>query len=351
MSPGVSRLRSTLIELSSTSIGRPPFGLIILVVLLLIPATTTNPYVIFITTAALFAGMVALGLNVVVGLSGIWQLAQAAFLAVGGYTAGFLAKYLGISLWLGIPAGGLVAAALSLLLALPTVRLRDEYLMIATLNFGVIAQIVMMNLDWLTGGTAGMSAIPPIIIPWWSSHGLILTGAIRPDQQYYVVLIGFVVTWLIVRRLQASPIGRALRAMRDDEIVAQTMGQNTLHLRLIAFAIGCGLAGIAGGVFVARFLSISPDAAVISNSVLYLSMVVVGGTGNPVGVVLGAALLSTLPELLRDLDKYRLLAYGVILVVTMIFRPQGLFPERMQSYVAGRDLAIPGEKERLRGSS
>jgi branched-chain amino acid transport system permease protein len=329
---------------------RSLFRLVILAVLLLAPAATANPYVIFVTTAALFYSMVALGLNVVVGLSGIWQMAQAAFLAVGGYTAGFLAKRFGISLWLGIPAGALVAASLSILLALPTLRLRDEYLMIATLNFGVIAQILMTNLDWLTGGTAGMSAIPPIAIPWWSGRALVLTGAIRPDQQYYVVLLGFLVTWVIARRLQASPMGRALRAMRDDEIVTQTMGQNTLHLRLIAFAIGCGLAGLAGGVFVARFQSISPDAAGVSNSVLYLAMVIVGGSGNLIGVIVGASLLSTLPEVLRDLEKYWLLVYGGILVATMVFRPQGLLPERMRSYVAGRDVAVSGVRERFRGS-
>jgi len=318
-------------------ITHPLSGLGLLALLLLIPATTSNPYVIFVITAALFYSMVALGLNVIVGLSGIWQLAQAAFLAVGGYTAGFLAKQYGISLWLGIPAGAIVAALLSIVLALPTLRLRDEYLMIATLNFGIIAQILMTNLDQFTGGTAGMSAIPPISIPWWSEEtGLTITGAIRPNQQYYVVLLGFVVTWLIVRRLQASPMGRALRAMRDDEIVAQTMGQNTLRLRLIAFAIGCGLAGLAGGIFVARFQSISPAAAGLNNSVLYLAMVIVGGTGNLFGVIVGASLLSTLPEVLRDLEKYRLLVYGGILVATMVFRPQGLFPERMRSYVAGR---------------
>jgi branched-chain amino acid transport system permease protein len=329
----------------------PAVGAAILALLLLIPAATTNAYVIFIITAALFYSMVALSLNVVVGMSGIWQLAQAAFLAVGGYTAGYLAKHLGISLWIGLPAGALVAAGLSMVLALPTLRLRDEYLMIATLNFGVIAQILMTNLDWLTGGSAGMSGIPPIVIPWISSHTLVLTGAVRPDQQYYVVLLGFVVTWLVVRRLQASPVGRALRAMREDEIVAQTMGQNTIRLRLIAFAIGSGLAGLAGGIFAARFLSISPAAASISNSVLYLTMVVVGGTGNPVGVIVGASLISTLPEVLRGLEKYRLLVYGAILVVTMVFRPQGLLPERRRSYVAGRDLTRVGVRGRGRGSS
>jgi branched-chain amino acid transport system permease protein len=329
---------------------RLSFRLTILALLILAPAVTANPYVIFVATAAMFYSMVAVGLNVVVGLSGIWQMAQATFLAVGGYTAGFLAKHFGLSLWLGIPAGSLVAAALSILLTLPTLRLRDEYLMIATLNFGVIAQILMTNLDWLTGGTAGMSAIPPIAIPWWSEHALVVTRAVRPDQQYYVVLLGFLVTWLIARRLQASPIGRALRAMRDDEIVTQTMGQNTLYLRLIAFAIGCGLAGLAGGVFVVRFLSISPEAASLSNSVLYLAMVIVGGSGNLVGVIFGASLLSTLPEVLRGLEKYWLLVYGGILVLTMVFRPQGLLPERMRSYVAGHNVAVSSVRERVGGS-
>jgi branched-chain amino acid transport system permease protein len=316
-----------------------------LAALLVIPAMTANGYVIFVITAALFYSMVALGLNVIVGLSGIWQLAQAAFLAVGGYTAGFLAKQYGVSLWIGIPAGAVVAALLSLLLSLPTVRLRDEYLMIATLNFGVVAQILMTNLDQFTGGTAGMSGIPPLTIPWISDSGLLLTEAIRPGQQYYVVLLGFLVTLAIVLRVRASPMGRALKAMREDEMAAQTMGQNTQKLRIIAFAIGCGLAGLAGGIFVARFHSISPAAASLSNSVLYLAMVIVGGTGNIWGVIVGAVLLSSMPEILRDLERYRLLAYGGVLVACMVFRPQGLFPETPRTYVAGRPV------DQVRGSS
>jgi branched-chain amino acid transport system permease protein len=308
----------------------------VLALLLAVPAVTANGYVIFVITAALFYSMVALGLNVIVGLSGIWQLAQAAFLAVGGYTAGFLAKEYGISLWIGIPAGALVAAFLSLLLSLPTVRLRDEYLMIATLNFGVVAQILMTNLDQFTGGTAGMSGVPPLTIPWLSDGALRFTEAIRPGQQYYVVLLGFLVTLAIVLRLRASPMGRALKAMREDEMAAQTMGQNTQKLRIIAFAIGCGLAGLAGGIFVARFHSISPAAASLSNSVLYLAMVIVGGTGSLWGVIVGAVLLSSMPEILRDLERYRLLAYGGVLVACMVFRPQGLFPEKPRTYVAGQ---------------
>lgn len=314
----------------------------VLVALLIVPAATTNGYVIFIISAALFYSMVALGLNVIVGLSGIWQLAQAAFLAVGGYTAGFLAKQYGLSLWIGIPAGALVAALLSLVLSIPTVKLRDEYLMIATLNFGVVAQILMTNLDKFTGGTAGMSGVPPLTILWVSGDGLTLTGAIRPDQQYYVVLLGFLLTLLIVMRVQKSPMGRALRAMREDEMAAQTMGQNTQKLRVIAFAVGCGLAGLAGGIFVARFHSISPAAAGLSNSVLFLAMVIVGGTGNLWGAIIGAVLLSAMPEILRDLDKYRLLAYGGVLVACMVFRPQGLIPERLQTYIAGRTIERKG---------
>ena len=312
------------------------------ILLLVIPAMTSNPYVIFVITAALFYSMVALGLNVTVGLSGIWQLSQAAFLAIGGYTAGYLAKNLGLSLWIGIPTGALVAAALSLILSLPTVKLRDEYLMIATLNFGVVAQILMTNLDKFTGGTAGMSGIPALTIPWITKDGLQLTSAIRPDQQYYVVLLGFLITFLIVRRVQASPMGRSLKAMREDEMAAETMGQNVQKLRVIAFAVGCGLAGLAGGIFAARFQSISPAAANLSNSVLYLGMVIVGGTGNVWGVILGAVLLSVMPEVLRDLEQYRLLVYGIILVACMVFRPQGLLPERMQTFIAGREAKTLG---------
>jgi len=307
-------------------------------ILFLLPLFTNNGYVIFVITATLFYSMVALSLNIVVGLSGIWQLAHAVFLAVGAYTAGFLAKNYGLSLWIGIPLGALVAAGLSLVLSLPTVRLRDEYLMIATLNFGVIAQILLTNLDGFTGGTAGMSGIPSLTIPWLTADGLVLTGAVRPDQQYFIVLLGFFFTFAFAWRVQCSPMGRALRAMREDELVTQSMGQDTRTLRVIAFAIGCGLAGLAGGIFAARFHSISPASANLSNSVLFLAMVIVGGVGNIWGVIIGAVLLSVIPEIFRDLERFRLFAFGMILVTCMVFRPQGLFPERLQTFVAGRQI-------------
>ena len=137
-------------------------------------------------------------------------------------------------------------------------------------------------------------------------------------------------------------MGRSLKAMREDEMAAETMGQNVQKLRVIAFAVGCGLAGLAGGIFAARFQSISPAAANLSNSVLYLGMVIVGGTGNVWGVILGAVLLSVMPEVLRDLEQYRLLVYGIILVACMVFRPQGLLPERMQTFIAGREAKTLG---------
>jgi branched-chain amino acid transport system permease protein len=314
----------------------------VLAFLLVVPFISNSPYVIFMASAALFYSMVVLGLNVI-NNSGVWNLAHATFLAIGGYTTGFLAKTYGLSPWIGIPIGAVVAGLVSVIVMVPTLRLHQHYLMIATFILALIGTITFTNWVEVTNGTAGMSGIPPIKIPWLVQEGgrwsLSLVPAIRPDQQYYVVLLGLVLTYLVAYRLDNSPLGITIRAMREDDLAAQSMGQDTRRLRLLAMGIGSTIAGMAGGIFAIRFLSISPAASSLDDSILYMVMLIVGGSGNIYGAIAGASLLSILPELLRGLQSYRLLVYGVILLGMMLFRPQGLIPERV------RRLEIPEEAE------
>lgn len=321
-----------------STIRRVPWSIIILIVLLLAPFLSSSSYILFVFSAAMFYAMVVMALNVIVGAN-VWHLAHATFIALGGYTAGYLTKTLGLSLWITIPAGVAVATIASLILFLPTLRLHEHYLMIATLIIGVIGQITFTNMVEFTGGTTGMAGIHAIEIPWLVNGADGLTAAIvpatHPRQIYYIILLGTVFTYLVVRRLDNSPLGIAIRAMREDDLAARAMGHDTRKLRLIAVGIGSALAGLAGGIFVARFHAISPAASSSDTSILYMTMLIVGGSGNIYGAITGGALLAVLPQVLQDFEEYRLLVYGTILLVMMLYRPQGIFPER------ARQLKVP----------
>ena len=306
-----------------------PWVWVVVALLIVAPFVSTSPYIIFVGTAAMYFSIIVMALNVIVS-AGVWHIGMAAFLALGGYVAGYLAKHLGITLWLGVPLGGLASMVIGVLLFTPTLRLHQHYLMIATLIIGVVAEITFVNLVDFTGGTAGMSGIPSIEIPWVVDGRLIITAAARPQQQYYIVLFGALVTYLIVRRLDNSPLGIAIRAMREDDLAAQVMGHDTRRLRLIAIAVGSGLVGMAGGILVSRLHAISPAASSAEDSVLFMTMLVVGGSGNIFGAIVGGALLSVLPQVLQGFARYRPLFYGLIMLFMMLFRPQGLIPDRVR---------------------
>jgi branched-chain amino acid transport system permease protein len=306
-----------------------PWVWIALAALFVAPFLSSSPYVIFVGTAAMYFATIVMALNVIVS-AGVWHIGFAAFLALGGYTAGYFAKHLGVSLWLGIPLGALASMIVGVLLFIPTLRLHQHYLMIATLIIGVVAEIMFINLVPFTGGTAGMSGIPSIEIPWIVDGQLALTAAARPQQQYYVVLLGALITYLVVRRLDDSPLGVAMRAMREDDLAAQVMGHDTRRLRLLAVAVGSALVGMAGGILVMRLHAISPAASSADDSILFMTMLVVGGSGNIYGAMLGGALLSVLPQVLQNFARYRLLVYGLILLFMMLFRPQGVIPDRVR---------------------
>jgi branched-chain amino acid transport system permease protein len=287
-------------------------GWVALAVALLVPFIIATPYALNImTTAAIFV-LLASGLNIVVGYCGLLDLGYIAFMAVGAYTSGIVAKAFELPLIFTIPAVLIIGA--------PTLRLRSDYLAIVTLGFGEITRITANNLT-ITGGPSGIFGIP----------GLLKIGNFdleSPAAFYYVTVVivaGFV---LAAARLGKSRLGRAWRFVREDEDAAEAMGIHTYKVKLMAYIFGAIWGGFGGILFAAHLSAVSPQSFIFLQSALVLMAVVLGGMGNMRGVVLGALVISLLPELLRDLAAYRYLAFGLLLVVVMVFRPQGFWPAR-----------------------
>jgi branched-chain amino acid transport system permease protein len=269
--------------------------------------------------------LLAIGLNVVVGQAGMLDLGYVAFYAVGGYALALLATRHHWNFWVILPLGIVIAALSGLILGAPTLRLRGDYLAIVTLGFGQIISISANNFNF-DGGPQGVSTIPH---PPSIGHIKALTyGVIDFKPYYYLVLAAIFVAVFFVRRVERSRVGRAWTAIREDEDVAELMGVPTYRFRLWAFAFGAALGGSGGVFFAAQANHIDPTIFSYTVSILVLAAVVLGGSGNLAGVILGAFMVAWLPERFRGFATYRILIFGVALVVMMIFRPQGLLPSR-----------------------
>jgi branched-chain amino acid transport system permease protein len=308
-----------------------------------------------ITNYAILYVLLALGLNIVVGFAGLLDLGYIAFYAVGAYTYALLASpHFGLHLpfWIILPIGAAIAALFGVLLGAPTLKLRGDYLAIVTLGFGEIVRIFLNNLSRpvnITSGPQGIARIDPFSIDGFSFSspqtiaGLNFSG---PIKYYYLLLLVMLGVIVVNLRLQNSRIGRAWEAIREDEIAARAMGINTRNTKLLAFAMGASFGGIAGGMFSAIQAFISPESFVLVESVMVVSMVVLGGMGNIWGVILGALLLSFTPEVLRwtvepvqealfgrsliEPEVIRMLLFGLALVLIMLFRPAGLLPSAVR---------------------
>lgn len=315
-------------------------------------ASVGTAWVRIMNLAILFA-LLSLGLNIVVGFAGLLDLGYIAFYAVGAYCYALLASpHFGLHLpfWVILPIGAAVACVFGVLLGAPTLKLRGDYLAIVTLGFGEIVRIFMNNLSQpvnITNGPQGVTLIDPFRIGGLSFNqtdtvaGLAVSG---PIKYYYLLLLVLLVVIVVNLRLQNSRLGRAWVAIREDEVAAQAMGINTRNVKLLAFAMGASFGGIAGGIFSASQGFISPESFVFLESIMVLSMVVLGGMGNVWGVILGAILLSFVPELLRytvepaqkavfgrliiEPEVIRMLLFGLALVLMMLFRPAGLWPSK-----------------------
>lgn len=287
--------------------------------------------------------LMAIGLNVVVGQAGMLDLGYVAFYAVGGYSIGILTTHNHLNFWEILPIGIVAAAVAGLLLGAPTLRLRGDYLAIVTLGFGLIISQAATNLNYV-GGAQGISAIPH---PPNIGHLGAFTYGVTDFKPYWYLVLGgiFVAVW-VVRRLERSRVGRAWMAIREDEDVAELMGVPTYRFRLWAFAIGAAVGGAGGVFFATQANHIDPTLFSYQVSILVVAAVVLGGSGNLFGVIVGAFMVVWLPERFRGFDKYRILVFGIALVVMMIFRPEGLLPSsrrraEMVDTAAGGGMGAP----------
>jgi branched-chain amino acid transport system permease protein len=315
---------------------------------LLTGATLGNGWVRVLDFVLLYS-ILAMGLNIVVGYAGLLDLGYIAFYAIGAYVYALLASpHFGLhwSPLVILPIGAIAAGFFGVILGAPTLRLRGDYLAIVTLGFGEIVRLFMNNLDRpvnLTNGPQGINLIDPLFTLQQPIQifGLRITSVYF---YYYLFLVLAALVIFISIRLQNSRIGRAWVAIREDELAAKACGINTRNVKLLAFAMGASFGGVAGGLFAGFQGFVSPESFVLLESIMVLCMVVLGGMGNIAGVILGAVLLTITPELLRDIanplqqaiigrtlidpENLRMLLFGIALIVTMLFRPQGLLPSR-----------------------
>lgn len=285
-----------------------------------------------IMITALMYVVLGLGLNIVVGLAGLLDLGFVAFYAVGAYAYSLLNLHYGLGFWAALPIGGFLAAMFGILLGFPVLRLRGDYLAIVTLGFGEIIRLVLENWSEFSQGPSGISNIPR---PGFFGIELSLNEAIT--YLYYLMVIAIICTIFVVNRLQDSRLGRAWIALREDEIACQAMGIDKRRTKLVAFSLGAFWAGIMGVVFAAKTTFINPASFTFLESAIILSIVVLGGMGSIVGVIVGAFILILMPEYLRALSEYRMLAFGGVLVMMMVFRPQGMIAAVRKTYTFKKD--------------
>jgi len=271
--------------------------------------------------------MLGLGLNIVVGLAGLLDLGYVAFYAVGAYSYALLNHHFGIGFWTALPIGAGVGVLFGILLGFPVLRLRGDYLAIVTLGFGEIIRLILENWNEFSFGPSGIANIPR---PSLFSIQLSLHNA--TIYLYYLMILLVLFTIFVVNRLQDSRIGRAWIALREDEVACEAMGVDRRKTKLTAFALGATWAGMAGVIFAAKTTFINPASFTIWESIIILCIVVLGGMGSIIGVILGAFVLILLPEYLRAFSEYRMLIFGGMLVLMMVFRPGGIVSDVRRTY-------------------
>ncbi|MGB0749908.1 MAG: high-affinity branched-chain amino acid ABC transporter permease LivM [Magnetospiraceae bacterium] len=283
--------------------------------------------------------MLGWGLNIVVGLAGLLDLGYVAFYAVGAYSYALLSTYFDVSFWIALPFAGLMAASFGVLLGFPVLRLRGDYLAIVTLGFGEIIRVILLNWYEFTGGPDGISGIPrPSLFgleftrnsdsSFHEFFDLNYASVDRVVFLYYLILMLALLTNWFTLRIRKLPVGRAWEALREDEIACRSLGINPTNTKLTAFSIGAMFGGFSGSFFATRQGFISPESFTFIESAVILAIVVLGGMGSQIGVVIAAILLIGLPELFRELQQYRMLAFGGAMVLIMLWRPSGLLAFR-----------------------
>ena len=296
--------------------------------------------------------MLGWGLNIVVGLAGLLDLGYVAFYAVGAYSFALLATQMDVSFWVALPFAGLMAGTAGVLLGFPVLRLRGDYLAIVTLGFGEMIRIILLNWYSFTNGPDGISGIPrPSFFglaefsrsagDFTSFHemfGLEYASIQRIIFLFYLILGMALIVNVFTMRIRKLPIGRAWEALREDETACRSLGINPRNTKLTAFGIGAMFGGFAGSFFATRQGFVSPESFTFIESAVILAIVVLGGFGSQIGVVIAAVVLIGLPEFFRDLQQYRMLAFGMAMVLIMLWRPAGLLAHREPTMrLFGRD--------------
>ncbi|RKX73605.1 MAG: branched-chain amino acid ABC transporter permease [Spirochaetes bacterium] len=293
-----------------------------------------SAYIIHVLTFALIYIIAALGLNFQVGGCGMVSFAQSTFLGIGGYTSALLAVNLGISFWLGLPAAVITTGVFGLILGWPSLKTKSFYLALVSIAFCYIAFLMVHNMEW-TGGPDGIPGIPKPVFFGYSFAKMVKVGSINIPGgvfYYYLVLLIVIIAIVLSWRFRNSWLGLAWNALKEDEIASKCYGINLTLYKLLAFLLGSVFAGIAG-VLYAHFVGfISPENMTFAIGLLFVSMIILGGADNITGVVAGAFLLVIIPEKFRAFQDFRLMFYGLILIVMLLFRRQGLIPAGTRRY-------------------
>lgn len=289
---------------------------ILLLAALVLPFVLTNLYYLHLVNLIGIYTLVVIGLNLLSGYTGQVSMGQAGFYAVGAYTSALLMMRLNVPFWIAALAGALVATVCGILIAIPTLRLNGPYLVMATVGFGEIIRLILVNWASVTRGAAGLTGIP--------APSLFGFRIVSEQAFYYLIYLMVAIGIVVATRLSRSKVGRAFMAIREDELAAESMGVPTNAYKVAAFAISAAYAGIAGAIF-ASFSSVaSPDNFTFDDSVGFLCMSVIGGNNSINGALVGTIALTMVSEAFRFLQSYRLIIYGAILLSTVIFMPQGL---------------------------
>ncbi|MBR0957552.1 high-affinity branched-chain amino acid ABC transporter permease LivM [Bradyrhizobium japonicum] len=350
---GAERLVPPAVQSGMSLIGRYLTPALLIFTVLVPVIFYDQRYILDLAILVLTYVMLGWGLNVVVGLAGLLDLGYVAFYAVGAYSYGLLATNFGWSFWICLPLAGILAAFWGVLLGFPVLRLRGDYLAIVTLAFGEIIRLVIINWQSLTGGPNGVSGIPrPSFfgIPLDNSDdgfaarlGIEYSPTHRIVFLFYLILALALLTNWVTIRLRRLPIGRAWEALREDEVACRALGINTTTTKLTAFATGAMFGGFAGAFFATRQGFISPESFTFQESALVLAIVVLGGMGSQLGVALAALAMIGGFELFRGLETYRMLVFGMAMVLIMIWRPRGLIGHRAPTVYLTKAQAISSD--------
>jgi branched-chain amino acid transport system permease protein len=295
---------------------RPVGLLLVAVALLTLPLYVRSPYILRLANVAAIWAIVVLGLHFILGMTGQISIGHGAFFGIGAYTSALLTVDLGCSFWLALPVSCLMSGLFGVLLGFPAIKIRTHYLALVTIGFQEIFRLVMMNWTSFTHGASGISRIPAPTF-----FGLSLSSDLR---YYYLVLPILLLAVWSAARISGSSVGRAMKAVREREVAAQTLGINLRSMKVLAFSLGAAYAGLGGSLYAHLATYINADSFTIGESINALIMVLIGGIGSVAGAVIGAIVITLLPEALRFIRGYHMLVFSIALIALMVFMPRGI---------------------------